>query len=99
MLVLQQLVELLIGRQVREQRHRVGILRLRIDQRVDAADRSGDRFQLAFAHPLLLQVDELELHAPLFEVTLRLLRVEALLRSEHLDIHRAPAFRPLVYND
>ena len=35
----------------------------------------------------------------LFEVTLRLLRVEALLRSEHLDIHRAPAFRPLVYND
>lgn len=54
---------------------------------VDPADGARHAFELAFAHPLFLQVDELELHTTFLEIALRLLSIEAFLRAEYLDVH------------
>lgn len=49
--------------------------------------RARHAFELAFAHPLFLLVDELELHTTFLEIALRLLSIEAFLRAEYLDVH------------
>lgn len=99
MLVLQNFVELLVGREVCKQGNEVFIFGLGIDQFVEATHRTTHRFKLTFAHPLFLQVDELKLYPTLFEIALRLFRIKAFLRPKHLNIHDTLACSLLVYND
>lgn len=92
LLVFEQLVEALAFGQVLHERQRVLVFGLGVQQRIDAAHGAHHALQLALAHLLLAQVDELDLDAALFEITLCLLGIEALLGAEDLNVHDACLF-------
>ena len=93
MLVFQQFFHARIGRDVLEQRQQVLILGLGVNERLDAAGALGYARELALAHALFLEVDELIINAALLEPALGLLRVEALLGAKNLNVHASlPAF-------
>lgn len=74
-----------------DERERLLVLSLGVEQLVDAADRLHHARELAFAHLLFLKVDKLHLNAALLKITLRLLGVEGLLSPEDLNIHGSAA--------
>ena len=92
-LVFQELLHARVGRDVLEQRQQVLVLGFGVDERLDATGALGHARELALAHALFLEVDELVLDAALLEPALGLLRVEALLGAKNLNVHASlPAF-------
>lgn len=70
-----------------DERERLLVLGLGVEQLVDAADRLHHARELAFAHLLFLKVNKLHLNAALLKIALGLLSVEGLLGAEDLNIH------------
>lgn len=73
-----------------DERERLLVLGLGVEQLVDAADRLHHARELAFAHLLFLKVDKLHLDAALLKIALGLLGIEGLLGAKNLDIHVPP---------
>ena len=61
-----------------DERERLLVLGLGVEQLVDAADRLHYARELAFAHLLFLKVNKLHLNATLLKITLGLLGIERL---------------------
>lgn len=70
-----------------DERERLLVLSLGVEQLVDAADRLHHARELALAHLLFLKVDKLHLNAALLKITLSLLGIERLFGAEDLHVH------------
>lgn len=70
-----------------DERERLLVLGLGVEQLVDAADRLHHARELALAHLLFLKVDKLHLNAALLKIALGLLGIEGLLGAKYLHVH------------
>ena len=70
-----------------DERERLLVLGLGVEQLVDAADRLHHARELAFAHLLFLKVNKLHLNAALLKEALCFLGIEGLPSPEDLNIH------------
>lgn len=70
-----------------DERERLLVLGLGVEQLVDAADRLHHARELAFAHLLFLKVNKLHLNATLLKIALGLLGIKGLLGAEDLHVH------------
>ena len=66
------------------------------DKGIDAAMSFGHGLELALAHTLVQDINELELYAAFFEETLCFFCVVTLLGAENLDVHIFPLL-PFYY--
>lgn len=87
LLVFEDLLELLVGDQIFDERQGLLVLAVLVDHGVLAADHTGDGLELPFGHAFLAEVHELELDAPLLKIPLGFPGVGGLLRAEDLDVH------------
>lgn len=75
-----------------DERERLLVLGLGVEQLVDTADRLHHARKLTLAHLLFLKVNKLHLNAAFLKITLGLLGIEGLFGAKNLDIHAPPFY-------